>query len=88
MVVHNHFTVNGKKANIPSMFLKAGDVIKVKEKSQNSPRFKEIKEMQIVVPSWLTADIDKLEGKINALPTREEIDTPIEEHLIVELYSK
>ena len=88
MVVHNHFTVNGKKANIPSMFLKAGDVIKVKEKSQNSPRFKEIKEMQIVVPSWLTADIDKLEGKINALPTIEEIDTPIEEHLIVELYSK
>ena len=64
------------------------DVIKVKEKSQNSPKFKEIKEMQIMVPSWLTADAEKLEGKVVALPKREEIDTPIQEHLIVELYSK
>ena len=63
-------------------------IIKVKEKSQNSPKFKEIKDMQIMVPSWLEADAEKLEGKVVALPTREEIDTPIQEHLIVELYSK
>jgi small subunit ribosomal protein S4 len=88
MVTHGHFLINGKKANIPSMQVKAGDVIKVREKSQNSPRFKEIKEMQILVPAWLSCDIEKLEGKVNALPTRDEIDTPIEEHLIVELYSK
>ena len=88
LVTHGHFTVNGKKANIPSMELKAGDVIKVKEKSQNSPKFKEIKEMSITVPAWMTVDVDKLEGKIVAMPRREEIDTPIAEHLIVELYSK
>ena len=88
LVTHGHFTVNGKKANIPSMELKAGDVIKVKERSQSSPKFKEIKEMSITVPAWMTVDVDKLEGKIVAMPRREEIDTPIAEHLIVELYSK
>ena len=88
LVTHGHFTVNGKKANIPSMEVKAGDVIKVKEKSQSSPKFKEIREMSITVPSWMTVDIDKLEGKVVAMPRREDIDTPIAEHLIVELYSK
>ena len=88
LVTHGHFTVNGKKANIPSMEVKAGDVIAVKAKSQSSPKFKEIKEMSITVPSWMTVDVDKLEGKVVTLPTREEIDTPIAEHLIVELYSK
>ena len=88
LVTHGHYTLNGKKVNSPSQEVKVGDVIKVKEKSQNSPKFKEIKEMQIMVPSWLTADAEKLEGKVVALPTREEIDTPIQEHLIVELYSK
>ena len=88
MVVHRHFTVNGKIVNIPSYQVKPGDVIKVKEKSQSSPKFKEIKEMEVGIPSWLSIDRDKLEGKILADPTREEIDTPIEEHLIVELYSK
>jgi small subunit ribosomal protein S4 len=63
-------------------------VIKVKERSQSSPKFKEIKEMQIVCPSWLSVDAEKLEGKVISLPTRDEIDTPIAEHLIVELYSK
>ena len=87
-VTHGHFTVNGKKANIPSMEVKAGDVIKVKEKSQSSPKFKEIKEMSITVPSWMTVDVEKLEGKVVAMPRREDIDTPIAEHLIVELYSK
>ena len=88
LVVHGHFTVNGKKAQAPAMELKAGDVIAVKEKSTNSPKFKEIKEMSITVPSWMTVDVDKLEGKVVAMPTREEIDTPVAEHLIVELYSK
>ena len=88
LVTHGHFTVNGKKADIPSMELKAGDVIAVKEKSQKSPKFKEIKEMSITVPAWMEVNIDKLEGKIVAMPRREEIDTPIADHLIVELYSK
>jgi small subunit ribosomal protein S4 len=88
LVVHSHFTVNGKKVNAPSQEVKAGDVIAVKEKSKNSPKFKEIRDMQITVPSWLTVDADKLEGKVVALPTRADIDTPIAEHLIVELYSK
>ncbi|MGF6376832.1 small subunit ribosomal protein S4 [Clostridiales Family XIII bacterium PM5-7] len=88
LVVHGHFTVNGKKATAPSMELKAGDVIKVKEKSTNSPKFKEIKEMSITAPAWMSVDVEKLEGKVVALPRREEIDTPVAEHLIVELYSK
>ena len=88
LVVHSHFTVNGKKVNIPPYIVKAGDVIKVKEKSQSSPKFKEIKEMQVGVPAWLSVDRDKLEGKVLADPTRDQIDTPIEERLIVELYSK
>ena len=88
LVTHGHFTINGKKADIPSMEVKAGDVIKVKERSVSSPKFKEIKEMSITVPSWMTVDVDKLEGKVVAMPRREDIDTPIAEHLIVELYSK
>ena len=88
MVTHGHFTVNGKKVNIPSYLVKAGDVIAVSEKSSNIAKFKEVKEMLIVPPAWLTVDVNKLEGKVVALPRREEIDTPIEEHLIVELYSK
>ena len=88
LVVHRHFTVNGKIVNIPSYQVKPGDVIKVKEKSLSSSKFKEIKEMQVGIPAWLSVDREKLEGKVLADPTREEIDTPIEEHLIVELYSK
>ena len=88
LVVHGHFTINGKKATIPSMAVKAGDVIAVKEKSTSSPKFKEIKDMTITVPAWMSVDVDKLEGQVLAIPTREQIDTPIAEHLIVELYSK
>ena len=88
LVVHSHFLVNGKKVNIPSYQVKAGDVISVKAKSLNSPKFKEIKEMTVGVPEWLSVDRDKMEGKVLADPTREQIDTPIEERLIVELYSK
>jgi len=88
LVVHGHYTVNGKKVDIPSYQVKAGDVIRVKTKSQSSPKFKEIKEMQVGVPGWLSVDRDKLEGTVLQDPTRDQIDTPIEEHLIVELYSK
>ena len=88
LVLHGHFRVNGKKANIPSMELKEGDVITVKDKSKDSPKFKQLRDMIITTPKWVTIDVDKLEGKIVALPTREDIDVPISEHLIVELYSK
>lgn len=88
LVTHGHFTVNGKKADIPSMQLRAGDVVAVKEKSASSPKFKEIKEMTISTPAWVSIDTQKLEGKVLAMPTREQIDTPVAEHLIVELYSK
>ncbi|MDO4834735.1 MAG: 30S ribosomal protein S4 [Bacillota bacterium] len=88
LVTHGHFTVNGKKVNIPSYTVKPGDVIKVKEKSTNSPKFKEIKEMTITVPEWVSVDVEKLEGRVLSVPTREQIDTPVAEHLIVELYSK
>ena len=88
LVVHGHFTLNGKKVMSPGLEVKAGDVIKVKEKSTQSPKFKEIRDMSITVPSWLSVDTEKLEGKVVALPTRADIDTPVAEHLIVELYSK
>lgn len=88
LVAHGHFTLNGKKVDIPSLEVKAGDVIRVKEKSQSSPKFKEVKEMAITVPSWVAVDVEKLEGKVVSIPRREDIDTPIAEHLIVELYSK
>lgn len=88
LVTHSHFLVNGKKANIPSYQVKPGDVIKVREKSLSSPKFQEIKDMTVGIPAWLSVDRDKLEGKVLADPTRDQIDTPIEEHLIVELYSK
>lgn len=88
LVTHNHFLVNGTKQNIPSFLVKAGDVVKVKEKSTASPKFKEIRDMAISTPSWISVDTDKLEGKVIAIPRREEIDTPVAEHLIVELYSK
>ena len=88
LVTHGHFTVNGKKVDIPSAAVKAGDVIAVKAKSTSSPKFKEIKEMTISTPEWVTMDVNKLEGKVLSIPTREMIDTPVAEHLIVELYSK
>jgi len=88
LVMHGHFTVNGKKVDIPSAAVKAGDVIAVKAKSTSSPKFKEIKEMTISTPDWLSIDTNKLEGKVLSVPTRAQIDTPVAEHLIVELYSK
>ena len=90
LVRHNHFTLNGHKANIPSMTIKVGDVIAVKSKSKDSPKFKEIKELAATktIPSWLELDAENLVGKVVALPDREGIDIPVEEHLIVELYSR
>lgn len=88
LVNHGHFLLNGKKADIPSMELKEGDVISVKEKSKSSPKFKELKDMMITTPKWLSIDLEKLEGKILTAPTREDVDLPIEEHYIVEFYSK
>jgi len=88
LVNHGHFLIDGKKVDIPSYEVKAGQKIKVKKRSQSSPKFKEIKDFQITAPAWLSVDVDKLEGTVLTAPTREEIDTPIREHLIVELYSK
>lgn len=88
LIRHGHFTLNGKKVNIPSLLVKEGDVIKVKENSTNSPKFKALKEASVNAPGWVSVDIEKLEGKIVSSPTRQDIDIPIEEHLIVELYSK
>ncbi len=90
LVLHGHFTVNGRRVNIPSYRVKEGDIIGVRERSKNSPRFKELAELAAdkTVPPWLEKDNEKLEGRVLRLPTREEIDVPVEEHLIVELYSK
>ena len=89
LVRHGHFKVNGVKVNIPSYLTKVNDVIKVRESSQNDPIFKQVAEENgRPVPSWLEADVDNKSGKIVAVPAREEIDLPVKEHLIVELYSK
>ena len=89
LVNHAHFTVNGKKVNIPSYLVRVGDVIEVKETSRSSNRFKAIADNNsAVVPKWLEKASDNLGGKVIAEPEREDIDFPVEEHLIVELYSK
>ena len=90
LVGHGHFTVNGKKVTIPSYLLKAGDVVALREKSRSSDKFKAVIEANAsrVPPKWLDLNANTLEAKVINLPAREEIDFPIEEHLIVELYSK
>ena len=88
LVNHGHFTVNGQKADIPSMELKAGDVVAVKAKSQSSPKFNELKDMIITTPAWIDLNLDKFEGKIVRTPERADVDLPIEEHYIVEFYSR
>ena len=89
LVRHAHFTVNGKKVNIPSFLVKVGDVIELKEGSRSLDKFKGSLEANgsRVVPKWLEMDQNNV-AKVIAVPTREDIDLPIEEHLIVELYSK
>jgi len=90
MVRHNHFLVNGKKVNIPSYQVKVDDVVSVREKSQKVAAIAD--SLSAVarrgVPSWLNLDQDKFTGKVTAMPNREEITMPIQENLIVELYSK
>ena len=90
LVNHGHFTVNGKKVNIPSYQVKPGMVIALKESSRGIQRFKDNVEVNssLVVPKWLEFDAANLIGKVVAAPTREDIDFPVEERLIVELYSK
>ena len=90
VVSHKHVTVNGKVVNIPSYKVSVGDVIEIKEKSKSIQRFKDITEANagVSVPAWLEGDFEKLSGKVVQIPLREQIDVPVNETLIVELYSK
>ena len=90
IVNHGHILVNGKKVDIPSYLIKPGDVIGVREKSKSNARMKEIVETneKRIIPKWLSMDKTKLEGRVLQLSDREDIDYDVEEHLIVELYSK
>ncbi len=90
IVDHKHVLVNGKQVNIPSYLIKAGDTIEIKEKHKSSPRYKEIVEVTggRMVPDWLEVDAENLKGSVKELPSREAIDVPVDEMLIVELYSK
>ena len=90
IVDHKHVLVNGKQVNIPSYLIKAGDTIEIKEKCKSSQRYKDILEVTAgrLVPEWLEADQENLKGIVKELPSREAIDVPVDEMLIVELYSK
>ena len=90
IVDHKHVLVNGKQVNIPSYQVKAGDVIEIKEKFKSAQRYKDILEVTAgrMVPAWLESDQENLRGTVKELPTRDEIDVPVNEMLIVELYAK
>ena len=91
LVGHGHFTVNGQRVDIPSYLVKAGDVIEVKESSRSSAKFKRLTGEDaptVLLPKWLERDKNALKGTVVQMPAREDIDLPVEEHLIVELYSK
>lgn len=90
LVNHGHFEINGSRVNIPSYLVKPGEAIAVSEKAKKSVRFKEILDVtgSKVVPKWLEVDQENLKGKMVALPARDDIDLQVQEHLIVELYSK
>ena len=90
VVLHKFILVNGKKSNVPSYLVKAGDVIEVKEAARNIQRFKDITEITAgrLVPEWIDVNKDNLQGTVKELPSREVIDVPVDEMLIVELYSK
>ena len=90
IVDHKHVLVNGKCVNIPSYLIKAGDVIEIREKSKSLQRYKDILEVTSgrLFPEWIDVDIENLKGTVKNLPTREMIDVPVDEMLIVELYSK
>lgn len=90
LVVHGHFTINGKRVDIPSYLVRPGEVISIKDKSRQSEKIKAVVEANSAhpVPKWLDINRETLEGKVIALPTREDIDLAVDETLIVELYSK
>ncbi|MEZ3426446.1 MAG: 30S ribosomal protein S4 [Lachnospiraceae bacterium] len=90
IVGHKHVLVNGKRIQIPSYLIKAGDVVEIREKSRSLQRYKDILEVTAgrLTPEWMDVDIENLKGTVKALPTREQIDVPVNEMLIVELYSK
>ena len=90
IVDHKHILVNGKQVNIPSYLVKAGDTIEIREKSKGSQRYKDIAEATggRLIPEWLESDLEALKGTVKELPSREAIDVPVDEMLIVELYSK
>ena len=90
IVGHRHVVVKGKIVNIPSYLIKAGDVIEIKEKAKSTKRYEQILEVtgSRIVPAWLESDREALKGTVKSLPTREEIDVPVDELQIVELYSK
>ena len=90
VVDHKMFLVNGKPVNVPSYLVKAGDVIEVRENKKGLQRFKDIVEVTNgrLVPDWIDVDLEKLQGTVKELPNREQIDVPVDEMLIVELYSK
>ncbi len=90
VVLHKFITVNGKTINVPSYLIKAGDVIEVKESAKNIQRFKDITEITAgrLTPEWLDVNKENLQGTVKELPSREAIDVPVDEMLIVELYSK
>ena len=88
IVNHGQITVNGRCVNIPSFIVKPGDIIAIKENKRDLEMFKDLKGMKIIMPKWLEFNSEKLEGKILANPSREDIDLNIKEHLIIELYSR
>jgi small subunit ribosomal protein S4 len=91
LTTHGHFTVNGQRVDIPSYLLKVGDVVQVREKSRSSVKFKRLTgedAIMVSVPKWLDRVKNTLQGTVVAMPARDDIDFPVEEHLIVELYSK
>lgn len=91
LVNHGHFLVNGKRVNIPSYLVKPGDVVQVLDKSRSSVKFKRLTgddAVMVTLPQWLLREKNALQGTVTKMPAREDIDMPIEEHLIVELYSK
>ena len=90
VVGHKHVLVNGKQVNIPSYLIKAGDVIEIREKSKSLQRYKDISEVTAgrLTPEWIEVDLEAFKGTVKNLPTREMIDVPVNEMLIVELYSK
>lgn len=90
LIRHGHFQLNGKKADIPSIILKVGDTVTVKEKSRSSEKFKELAEQMaaVIAPKWLDVDVDNFTAKMIMIPERADVDFPFQEQLIIELYSK